>query len=320
VHGRAKRAAVVATIEQAMSAAQKAARDKASGQVALFGFGGEESSAGASAPAEVALASAQAWSESETLTSEKDVLGFYVSSHPLEEWQGWIQGFMAAPVADVPNKQAKERVLLGGLVNSVRTIVVKNGRSAGQKMAVLSVEDRTGTIEAVLFSDQYLKYGHLAQADTKVWIIGEVDLARGTPQVVVDRVLPIEAPPRDPVQGLDLLIDAQRFNGESLDRLERAAEIVSRAVLAPPDASAAAWTGRPAPVRVFVRLEGGGNAVPVRTGEGWAVRPTARLMRELLSTLGEGNVRLSGPLLPRDREERREKWADRPKAGAGSRE
>jgi DNA polymerase-3 subunit alpha len=311
VHGRAKRAAVVATIEQAMSAAQKAARDKASGQVALFGFGGDEASAGASAPAEVALASAQAWSESETLASEKDVLGFYVSSHPLEEWQGWIHGFMATPVADIPNKQAKERVLLGGLINSVRTIVVKNGRSAGQKMAVLSVEDRTGTVEAVLFSEQYLKYGHLAQADTKVWIIGEVDLARGTPQVVVDRVLPIEASPRDPVQGLDLLIDGQRFNGESLDRMERAAEIVSRAVLTPPDASAAAWTGRPAPVRVFVRLEGGGNAVPVRTGEGWVVRPTARLMRELLGTLGEGSVRLSGPLLPRDRDEQREKWGGR---------
>ena len=168
----------------------------------------------------------------------------------------------------------------------------------------------------MLFSDQYLKYGHLATADSKVWIIGEVDLARGTPQVVVDRILPIEAPPRDPVSGLDLLIDGQRFNGESLDRMERAAEIVSGAVLAPTDAASAAWTGRPAPVRVFVRLETGGNAVPVRTGEGWSVRPTAHLLKNLLGALGEGSVRISGPLLPRDRDESRDKWASKTKVGA----
>lgn len=314
VHGRAKRSAVSATIEQAMSAGQKAARDKASGQSALFGGGGEDP--GGDGPAHsISLAAAPAWSETETLTFEKDVLGFYVSSHPLEEWQAWMQAFSALPVSEVPQKPARERVLIGGLVNAVRTIVVKNGRSAGQKMAVMTVEDRTGSIEAVLFSDQFTKYGHLAQGDTKVFILGEVDLARGTPQIVVDRVIPIEASPREPVQWLNVLVDGARYNGDSMSRMERAAEVLSRHIQsAAIDTGGVAWHGKPVALRVFVRLEDGRD-VPVQTGEGWAVKPTARLMRELLACLGEDRFKLAGPLLGREREEQRERWAGRARQG-----
>jgi DNA polymerase-3 subunit alpha len=305
VHGRAKRAAVCATIEQAMSAAQKAARDKASGQVALFGLGGEGPSESAP-PHEATLAPATAWTEHEVLAAEKDVLGFYISSHPLEEWQGWMLAFGATRVADAAHRPARERVLLGGLVSGVRTIVVKNGRSAGQKMAVLTVEDRTGTVEAVLFSDQFAKYGHLAQADTKVWVLGDVDHARGTAQIVVDRLLPIEVMPKEPVPGVDVLIDGQKFNGESMSRLEGAATVLARHISTTPPGD-----GPALPVRVYVRLEGGPkNAERIPMGEGWSVRPTPRLMQELAAIVGEGNLKLLGPLLPRDREDQRERWAN----------
>ncbi|MEX2218053.1 MAG: DNA polymerase III subunit alpha [Phycisphaerales bacterium] len=317
VHGRAKRAALCATIEQAMSAAQKAARDKASGQVALFGLGGpaEPGAPAAGAGGDFALAPATAWTESETLASEKDALGFYVSSHPLEEWHGWVRAFQGMPVGDVQQRAGagRERVLIGGLIQSVRTIVVKNGRSAGQKMAVLTVEDRTGTIEAVLFSDQYLKYGHLAQADVRVWVIGEVDTARGTPQIVADRILPIEAPPREPVQSLDLLIDGARYNGDSQSRLERAAAALERHILDQALQPGAAPV-RAMPVRVYVRLEGVAGAVPVPVAPGWVVTPTARLLRELVACLGDTSVKLSGPMLPRDREEKKD-WS-KPRMGA----
>jgi DNA polymerase III subunit alpha len=319
VHGRAKRSAVVATIEQALSAAQKAARDKATGQSALFGFGGGEStrSEQGAAVTQSPLASAAPWSETDTLTFEKDVLGFYVSSHPLEEWLPWMHAFLAISVTEVQQRQQKERVLVGGLVQGVRSIVVKNGRSAGQKMAVLTLEDRTGSIEAVCFTDPYLKYGHLIQPDAKLFVIGDVDLARGTPQIVVDRVLPIEASPRDPVSSIDLLVDGVRFNGESLARLERAAQALVRHITDPTlGAASAAWQRGPVPIRVFVRIPGA-PTLPVKTVE-WAVKPSAALLRELVSHLGEGSVRLSGPLLARDREERNERWAGKAKAGAGA--
>jgi DNA polymerase III alpha subunit len=198
-------------------------------------------------------------------------------------------------------------------VQAVRTIVVKNGRSAGQKMAVMTFEDRTGSVEAVCFTDPYLKYGHLIQPDAKLFVIGEVDLARGTPQIKVERVLPIEAAPRDPVSSLDLLVDGVRYNGESTLRLERAAQALVRHITAPPtDAASAAWQRPPVQIRVFVRLPGA-PTLPVKTAEGWSVKPSPALLRELARHLGEGSVRLSGPLLAKERDEQRERWGGKSK-------
>src|SRR5262249_8432775 len=82
VHGRRSRAARAATVEQARTAGAKAAAARASGQSALFGGGG-----GPVAPGMVPLARVEPWSEAETLRQEKETLGFYISSHPLERWR-----------------------------------------------------------------------------------------------------------------------------------------------------------------------------------------------------------------------------------------
>jgi hypothetical protein len=114
------------------------------------------------------------------------------------------------------------------------------------------------------------------------------------------------------------LVDGARYNGESLSRLERAAQALVRHIANPALAAAsAAWQRGPVPIRVFVRVPGA-PTLPVKTAEGWAVQPSAALVRELVGQLGEGSVRLSGPLLARDREERSERWGSKSKAGAGA--
>jgi hypothetical protein len=89
VHSRDDRASLVATIESAVSAGQKLAADRAAGQGALFGApADDEPQSNADAP----LVRVEPWSESETLKQEKETLGFYVSSHPLEQWKDWSAG------------------------------------------------------------------------------------------------------------------------------------------------------------------------------------------------------------------------------------
>jgi DNA polymerase-3 subunit alpha len=168
---RVNRAAMLATIEQAMSAGQKAAADKAAGQCALFGGGGGDTGGSKAMPA-ISLAKATPWATSDALTLEKEVLGFYVSSHPLDAWKNWSSAFITANTASAKTMAKDVRVVLAGLVAGVRTLIVKNGRSAGQKMAALTVEDQAGTIPCVMFSDAYTKFGHLAEADKIVFILG----------------------------------------------------------------------------------------------------------------------------------------------------
>src|SRR5690606_38993672 len=98
VHGRAARASMCATVESALSAGATLARDKAAGQTSLFGFGGAEEPAAQPAAKAAAppLVRVCEWDEAQTLAAEKEALGFYVSSHPLDRWRARIEMFGGA--------------------------------------------------------------------------------------------------------------------------------------------------------------------------------------------------------------------------------
>ncbi|HYE02004.1 MAG TPA: DNA polymerase III subunit alpha [Phycisphaerales bacterium] len=260
LHGRAARSAMTASLEAAVGAAQKAAADKAAGQGGLFGLGAPPAGAPAP-PAEIHLAKAAAWTELETLAKEKEALGFYVSSHPLQRWAAWSGIFRTAQLADLPQAKQDQRVVVPALVQSVRTLIVKSGRSAGQKMAIVTFEDLTGSVEAVLFSDCYLQFDQLLRPDEMVFVLGRVDHSRAggrgadrapadaqpqeaKPQIVVERIVPIDGVPLSPGR-LRLVFDSARLNGGGAAALARARALLDGAPAAPPPGQSLAPGGAP---------------------------------------------------------------------------
>jgi DNA polymerase III alpha subunit len=222
LHGRDARAAMTATVEQAMAAAQRARADKAAGQVALFGLGGGFGGSTQAAPA-VTLAKAEKWPEPETLAKEKEALGFYVSSHPLDRWRFWSDVFSDCTIAQAKEKPADARIVIGAMVQSVRTLITKRGQAAGQKMGVLTIEDLSGTIEAVLFPEAYNRFGHLAVTDATVFVLARVDKQRGEPQLLIERLVPIDGVPFTAGK-LRLFLDESRLNGNAPTAIDRIAE------------------------------------------------------------------------------------------------
>jgi DNA polymerase-3 subunit alpha len=223
VHGREQRSAMLASVEAALNAGASLAADKAMGQGGLFVGGGNgpgDGPAKKNVAAPTVLAKTGAWTEAEALAFEKEVLGFYVSSHPLERWRFWAGAFASADTATIKNLTQDARVVLPAMIQSVRPIVVRNGRSAGQKMAILTVEDHAGACDCVLFTDAFAKYGHLAEPEKVLFVLGRLDLSRGDPQVVVDRLVPIDGVPFD--QGkVRLFVDEMRLNGAASATMSR---------------------------------------------------------------------------------------------------
>lgn len=322
VHGRPKRAAVCATIEQAISAAQKAARDKAAGQGALFG-GAPDTSRPAAEQPQTPLAAVPAWTESETLSQEKDVLGFYISSHPLEAWRPWSSVFVNATTQSIKDLAQDARVVMAGLVQAVRTLVVKTGRSAGQKMAAITLEDTSGTAECVVFSDAYARYGHLASTDQTVFVLGRVDLSRGSAQVVTERLVPIQGVPLLPGR-LRITIPGVRLNGTGEATVESLAQAIADARAAAPaiasdEPGVGALAVRPGesaafPIELVVETEHG--RVLLATDPRFKAVPTPALMQTITRLLGPGSVRVVGGVAL-EVTESRPKWERRNKAVAG---
>ncbi|MBK9188315.1 MAG: DNA polymerase III subunit alpha [Phycisphaerales bacterium] len=303
IHTRAARSALVATIDTALSAAQKHAADKAAGQIALFGGAPAEKGA-APSEREAPLAKATPWTEPETLTHEKDVLGFYVSSHPLDRWKHWSGAFATCSIAGVKDLPQDARVVLAAMVQSVRPIVVRNGRSAGQKMAILTLEDSSGTLDAVLFTDNYAKHADLAKADAVVFALGRVDLSRGDPQVIVDRLAPIDGVPLDPGR-VRVFFDSMRFNGQSGQALERIADTLRAP--APP-----ARRGDDAPPLFPLEFViGTSDQVAILAADPkFRIALAPDLVREITDQLGPGMVKVVGGVTL-EKTEPRERWKKR---------
>lgn len=311
VHGRANRAAMVGTIEQAMSAGQKLAADKASGQNALFGFG---DSAAAVAKSEPPLAKVPAWSEAETLSKEKGILGFYVSSHPLDAWRNWSGMFVTGTTASARTIPQDGRIVLAGLVQSIRIMVAKSGRSAGQKMAGVVIEDMSGVIESICFADGYAQYGHLISPDAIVFVLGRVDHKRGEPQIVIDRIVPIDGLPLQPGR-LRVNIPARRLNGSSESAIEHAAKALAECAAKPPAAKSLTPETPGFPLELVIETE-----------KGWAVlqpdpktriAPTPKMVEDICKVMGPESVKVVAGVTV---EPPRPKWQGNGKSYAGSRE
>ncbi|MBL8763517.1 MAG: DNA polymerase III subunit alpha [Phycisphaerae bacterium] len=301
VHSRHDRPALLVSAEAAMSAGAKAARDRASGQGGLFG-GGESPRAGAPAPgggaagagAPTALLRAEPWSEAQLLAAEKETLGFYVSSHPLEQWKGWIAVFATAEAGKVKDLKQDARVVMGGLIQSVRTLVVKSGRSAGQKMGILSFEDRSGAADAVMFSDCFARYAQLARPDAAVFLLGRVDHSRGEGQIMVERLVPIDGVPLLPGR-LRLRLREDRLNGEAEITLNRLAALLDPAApaaprRAPSPAEPDLEQGPPVLFPVEVQIETAAGLVVLEADARRRVRLSPALVRELESLVGDDGV------------------------------
>jgi DNA polymerase-3 subunit alpha len=241
LHGPDQRAAMVQSLEGAIQAGQRAAADRDAGQLSFFdafaaanepasGGAGGTGGAGAakSAPA-AALPSVDAWPTNVKLQHELSVLGFYLSSHPLDEFRDEVQRFSNVSIPEIRRIAAEVQVTFGGILTRVRNTVVKNGKSAGSKMAMITVQDRTGNaIDGVVFSNAYAIAAPLLKDQGIVIIKGKVDRRREEPCVVVESVLPIERAPelltetvkivlREPANG-NGHAGAGRLNGE-LDSL-----------------------------------------------------------------------------------------------------
>ena len=189
LHGLDRRSAVLAALEGALQAGQRAAADRASGQSSLFGSFTE--APGAAAPKQ-RLPDIPPWPLREQLVQEKAVLGFYLSNHPLDQYKGMVEHFSNTCAADVSRLPEGASVVLGGLITAVKQRVTQRGRSAGQTMAIFTLEDKTGSIEMVAFSEIYAKYTSLIQEDRAVFVIGKIQKRDESVNLMPQRLLPAE--------------------------------------------------------------------------------------------------------------------------------
>jgi hypothetical protein len=114
---------------------------------------------------------------------EKEVLGFQFGEHPFMEASAWLSGSLTHDTAQVSGDLSGEKVKIGGLVTGVRRILTRTK----SQMAVVTLEDLSGTVEAVVFPRVYERSAEVFKEDAILVVEGRVDTRGERPQIVVDR-------------------------------------------------------------------------------------------------------------------------------------
>jgi DNA polymerase-3 subunit alpha len=166
------RAQQFAAAENALAYGSGFQKDSLAGQTDLFSVAGGSADKPTVTIPEPQLPNIPPWPYNEMLTKEKEVLNFYVSGHPLENYRDEIVGFATTPL----NSTALEKVAnnadvtIGGLITTLRTHVQRDGRA----MAFLELDDFEGSIELIAFGDAYEKFRHLLAVDAMVLVRGAI--------------------------------------------------------------------------------------------------------------------------------------------------
>lgn len=173
-----ERASVLASIDRLIGAAQHRQKAAAKGQMDLFGGVPETVQSHAS----MTLERVEPADTKMLLAWEKELLGLYLSSHPLMDILGGGPPAGHVQIVDLPDRTIGERIRTVAMVTTIRRVTTKTNRS----MAVLEIEDLTGSIEVVVFPDAYDQHSSLLEIDAIFSITAKLDERGDSRQLVAD--------------------------------------------------------------------------------------------------------------------------------------
>ncbi len=154
----------------------KLQKDAASGQTDLFGAMG----AAAEIPEVEIVPAPTKYTDKEQLMWERDLMGLYISAHPLDKYDTYFQE-QTMPTNEIKPTLDGAAVIVGGLITNVRTLITKSG----SKMAFVKIEDKLGEVEVTVFPRTFEEVGAKLIVDTVVKVSGKVN-ARDRDGVLTD--------------------------------------------------------------------------------------------------------------------------------------
>ncbi|WP_257267281.1 DNA polymerase III subunit alpha [Endozoicomonas sp. ONNA2] len=256
------RAVLEASQLEAIKAADQAAKSLDSGHMDMFGAlvpAGEE------AVYDTYLKTSE-WTDKVRLGGEKDTLGLYLTGHPIDEYESEIRHFIRNRIKDLQPARGDSQNI-AGLVVDMR--VMKNKK--GDKMAFVTLDDRTGRIEVSVFADVFGEYQHLLHKDAVLVVEGEVtfDDYSGSLKVRSKRVMKVVDARSHYARRLVLEVSYEQVDGHFERKLS--------SILG----------GQPGqlPVRIDYRRDDAQASLML--GEQWLVSPSDELVLELRQWLGK---------------------------------
>ena len=283
------RATLCAQIERTLGRAASIAADRQRGQSSLFGALEEKAP-----PMPDSISNLPEWPQHELLAHEKELLGFYVTGHPLTPFAPILEKYALANTAKLAELPNRSLTRIGGLIAAVQHGVSKK---SGKPYSMVTLEDLEGSVQILCMNENYDKYRELLTPNKAILVIGEVNTGDDRPKIFPQEIMPLEDAPKKFTRQVHLRLHTAHLKPEQLESVR---ELV------------AAHPGKCPLLLCFMRP--GGEVIFMDTNERFSVTPSQKLQQEADARFGEetyyAKVDTSLPERPPRRWER--------KAGSGN--
>ena len=183
---------------QIMDEAAQKKKTELAGQMSLFDFAAEEDKEAF----KVKIPVVAEYNKGDLLAFEKEVLGFYISGHPLEEYEEqWKRGishvttdFLPPEEGELPKVHDGERATVGGMITTKTMKATKTNKM----MAFITIEDLVGTVEVIVFPRDYEKIGKMLNVDDKVFVSGRISAEEDrASKMILESIRPFSEPKKE---------------------------------------------------------------------------------------------------------------------------
>jgi DNA polymerase-3 subunit alpha len=180
------RAQMVAGLDNILELASKMQRERVKGQLSFFDQGLRQNGFNNTA---TALPEVKEWPQPQLLAFEKDMLGFYVSGHPLARYASQLKRFTSSSTANLSKCNDGEEIKIVGMIVKIKQTLT---RAKQEKMAILKLEDLEGIVEVLVFPVAFKKIGIYIQPNRVVLVRGRLNTREDIPKIVVNDLFPID--------------------------------------------------------------------------------------------------------------------------------
>ncbi len=262
------RAAMMASLNDAVKAASQYHQAEAFGQSDLFGVLTE-------APEEVEhkYTKVPAWPEKVWLEGERDTLGLYLTGHPINAYIKELGKYTSCRLKDATPTRRDQSVTVAGLVIAARVMTTKRGTRIG----IMTLDDRSGRMEVMLFSDALDRYAELLEQDKILVVSGQVsfDDFNGGLKMSAREVMDLGTAREKYARGLSVSIEQSQIDDQFFERFSK--------ILEP-------YKAGTVPVHIYYQRSDARARLTL--GTEWRVTPSDELIDNLKQLLGKSQVEL----------------------------
>ena len=264
------RSQLMAVIDKAIERAQKTQRDAECGQHGLFGVFQQEDANDHNDK----LPNLPDWDEHTRLAAEKEILGFFITGHPLEKYKDKLEDFRALTTEDIcalKNSTGKDEIFAGGVICNLRVLKSKKGEYYAQA----NLEDMLGSVEMLVFPEAFRRLQDKVKLEVPVLIKGGVRIEEGAnPKLTVSEITPLEeARPKLP-RSLRIRIPLESATDSTVQALHNL------------------FIERKGDSKVLFDVERQGDFMVVMEAEGYNVQPDRNFIARVEELCGRGAVRV----------------------------